>query len=284
MIHFKAFILAVSLSFLSMIPCAYVYSQSLSESQATTQPALPNPDLKIIINIPEMKLKLFEKGKLVSEHPIAVGMPKYPTPVGQYAIERIEWNPWWLPPDSDWAKDAEKTPPGPRNPLGPVKMIMDDALRIHGTNKPGSIGHAASHACIRMKNEEAKKLAWYIQSRSSFKNEEKLLEKYSKNRGTTFYVPLEHPTQVEFIYEAVNVTKELIEILPDIYGKVKKLKDKILEKAQIAQIDISQVDEKKISKIKKPWKEKLNIQWSDLKPDPIPESHSSLSLSSAKNE
>lgn len=264
--------LGVVLILLSIISISYAQTTPAtlpSESQASTQAFIQNPELKILINIPEMKLRLFEKGKLVSEHPIAVGMPRYPTPIGNYSIERIEWNPWWIPPDSDWAKDAEKTPPGPRNPLGPVKMIMDDALRIHGTNKPSSIGRAASHACIRMNNEEAKTLAWYIQSRSSYKNEEKLLEKYSKNRGTTFYVALEHPTQVEFIYEAVKVTPENIEILPDVYGKIKKLKDKILEKAQMANLDTSILDEDKLKKIKKPSKEKLVVQFSELLFNPL---------------
>lgn len=232
-------------------------------------PAIPNPDLKIVINIPEMKLRLYEKGALVSEHTVAVGMPQYQTPIGSYSIERIEWNPWWLPPDSDWAKDAEKTPPGPGNPLGPVKMVMDDALRIHGTNKPGSVGRAASHACIRMHNEEAKELAWYIQSRSSLKNDEKLLEKYSKNRKSTFYVALDHSTPVEFIYEPVSVTQESIEVLPDVYGKMKKLKDVIIEKVQLLNIDANVLDPEKLSKLKKPYKDKLVVQLSDLVFNPL---------------
>lgn len=227
-------------------------------------PSIPNPELKISINIPEKTLKLYEKGSLVAEYPIAIGMPQYQTPIGFYEIERIEWNPWWLPPDSDWAKDAEKTPPGPNNPLGPVKMIMENALRIHGTNKPNSIGRAASHACIRMKNEEAKALAWYLQARSSLKTDEILLEKYSKNRRTTYYVALEHVIPVEFLYEPISVSKETIEILPDVYGKVKKLKDVILTKLEALNFDINTLDPEKLSKLKKPTKDKLTILVSDL--------------------
>ncbi len=249
-------------------------SESLPESSPTSlAPSYPNPELKIVINIPEMKLRLYEKGKLVDEHTVAVGMPQYQTPVGTYSIERIEWNPWWLPPDSPWAKDAKKTPPGPGNPLGPVKMVMTDALRIHGTNKPGSIGHAASHACIRMKNEEAKDLAWYIQSRSSTKIDEALKEKYAKNRSSTFYVPLDYPVEVDFVYEPVSVTQENIEVLPDVYGKVKKLKDSIIEKVQLMNIDPSVLDPNKLSKLKKPYKEKLILSLSDLIYNPLsPES------------
>lgn len=271
MLSYKRYLNLIFIVFLLLISISYAHSQSENfptETQVNA-PIIPNPELKIVINIPEMKLRLYEKGKVVSEHAVAVGMPRYQTPVGTYSIERIEWNPWWLPPDSDWAKDAKKTPPGPGNPLGPVKMVMSEALRIHGTNKPGSVGRAASHACIRMHNEEAKELAWYIQSRSSLKSDEALLEKYSKNRGTTFYVPLEYPAEVDFIYEPISVTKETIEVLPDIYGKMKKLKDVILEKVQLLNIDPSILDSEKLSKIKKPYKEKLIVQLSDLLFNPL---------------
>ena len=44
-------------------------------------------------------------------------------------------------------------PPGPQNPLGPRALYLGDTLyRIHGTNRPGSIGGAVSHGCFRMYN------------------------------------------------------------------------------------------------------------------------------------
>src|SRR5690606_31763349 len=38
--------------------------------------------------------------------------------------------------------------------LGPYKLDLGDGYLIHGTNEPGSIGDAASHGCIRMRNED----------------------------------------------------------------------------------------------------------------------------------
>ena len=43
--------------------------------------------------------------------------------------------------------------PGPQNPLGPRALYLGDTLyRIHGTNRPGSIGGAVSLGCFRMHN------------------------------------------------------------------------------------------------------------------------------------
>ena len=63
----------------------------------------------------------------------------------------MQVDPWWRPPDSDWAAGAEPIPPGPGNPLGTRWMgLSAPAVGIHATSDPGSIGTYASHGCIRM--------------------------------------------------------------------------------------------------------------------------------------
>jgi lipoprotein-anchoring transpeptidase ErfK/SrfK len=43
--------------------------------------------------------------------------------------------------------------PGPRNPVGLTWIALNKkGIGIHGTNDPASIGHAASHGCIRLAN------------------------------------------------------------------------------------------------------------------------------------
>ncbi len=86
---------------------------------------------------------------------VATGESRYPTPLGRYEII-VKWrNPWWYPPASDWAKDAEPIPPGPGNPLGTRWMgISAPAVGIHGTPDPASIGYSVSHGCIRMRIPE----------------------------------------------------------------------------------------------------------------------------------
>ena len=42
--------------------------------------------------------------------------------------------------------------------LGTRRLDLGDGYGIHGTNEPESIGHAASHGCVRLRNEDVEKL------------------------------------------------------------------------------------------------------------------------------
>jgi lipoprotein-anchoring transpeptidase ErfK/SrfK len=101
------------------------------------------------------KLLLYDGMKLRRDFGVATGQSRYPTPLGKWEIV-VKWrNPWWYPPASDWAKDAEPIPPGPGNPLGTRWMgLSAPAVGIHGTPDPASIGYSVSHGCIRMRIPE----------------------------------------------------------------------------------------------------------------------------------
>jgi lipoprotein-anchoring transpeptidase ErfK/SrfK len=50
-------------------------------------------------------------------------------------------------------------PPGPSNPLGTRALNLDaSGIRIHGTTQDWSIGHAASHGCMRMHRWDVEEL------------------------------------------------------------------------------------------------------------------------------
>ena len=100
-------------------------------------------------------LSLYDGMKLRRNFGVATGESRYPTPLGRFEII-VKWrNPWWYPPASDWAKDAEPIPPGPGNPLGTRWMgISSPAVGIHGTPDAASIGYSVSHGCIRMRIPE----------------------------------------------------------------------------------------------------------------------------------
>ncbi len=180
---------------------------------------LPKETVYLRVNLPATRLDFFVGDKLFKSYPIAIGMSAYPTPVREFSIEQIIWNPWWIPPDSDWARNASPTPPGPGNPLGPVKMLMESGVRIHGTNKPESIGHAASHACLRMHSEDAAELAWEIQQRYSEKSDPQFYEQYRKHRGTSYYVSLMVPVSVSVEYQLVELQGKRLLLHPDLYGR-----------------------------------------------------------------
>lgn len=194
-----------------------------SESQASdllpeSQPT-PAELLSIQINLPAARLDLYSNGKKVISYPVAIGMPKYPTPDRDYYITHIVWNPWWIPPDSEWAAEAEKTPPGPGNPLGPVKLLMQNGILIHGTNSPSSIGRAASHACLRMKADDVRALAWRIQLAYSDKRDPELFEKYKKNRRSSYWVTLFAEVPVLIEYRQVELEGDKVWIHPDRYWR-----------------------------------------------------------------
>lgn len=87
---------------------------------------------------------------------VATGMAAYPTPLGSFTVVDKQRDPWWYPPDSDWAAGAEPVPPGPGNPLGTRWMGLSEPLiGIHGTPDAASIGYSASHGCVRMLVPEA---------------------------------------------------------------------------------------------------------------------------------
>lgn len=84
---------------------------------------------------------------------------------GSATIKRKAKWPSWRPTDNMIRRDpkrykkfAKGVPGGPNNPLGARALYLykgkrDTYFRIHGTNKPSSIGRSVSAGCIRMIND-----------------------------------------------------------------------------------------------------------------------------------
>lgn len=96
--------------------------------------ALAATNARIHIARSAKTLSLYVGNSLLSQHPIAVGKPHTPTPLGDYAIATKITNPGGI--------------------LGTRWMGLNyDSYGIHGTNRPWLIGQAVSLGCIRMRNE-----------------------------------------------------------------------------------------------------------------------------------
>lgn len=94
----------------------------------------------IYIDLTKRTLYLFKDREQIKKYRIAVGTSKNPSPVGVFRI--VEKGYWgksfggrWMGLDVPWG-----------------------TYGIHGTTKPDSIGRAASHGCIRMRNKDAEEL------------------------------------------------------------------------------------------------------------------------------
>jgi lipoprotein-anchoring transpeptidase ErfK/SrfK len=110
------------------------------------------PSRRLIVNIAARKIVLVEDGKVVKMYPVAVGKHSTPSPYGSFHIASHVVNP-------TYSHDGKVVGPGPSNPVGTRWMGLGyKGYGIHGTNHPESIGHAASHGCIRMRNQDVEKL------------------------------------------------------------------------------------------------------------------------------
>jgi lipoprotein-anchoring transpeptidase ErfK/SrfK len=110
----------------------------------------------IVIRRGANELRFYQGARLVRKFGVATGQAVYPTPTGMFSIVDMQRNPWWRPPDSDWARGLDPIPPGPGNPLGTRWMgLSAPGVGIHGTPDDASIGYSASHGCIRMHISDA---------------------------------------------------------------------------------------------------------------------------------
>lgn len=193
-----------------------------------TAPVKPLPEMRIRINIPATTMEVYKDGALAVTYPVSVGALGFKSPIMKNQLTQLVWNPSWIPPPSPWAAGLKPEPPGPRNPLGPVKMPLEQGIRIHGTNKDSSVGRPASHGCFRMHNKDASELAWLIQQNLTDKTDESFRETYAKNRYRTYTVPLMAPVEVEIVYEPVEIAGDTLTIHPDLYGWGGKTKDRVV--------------------------------------------------------
>jgi lipoprotein-anchoring transpeptidase ErfK/SrfK len=117
----------------------------------------------IVIRRGANQLRYYRGARLLRTFGVATGQSVYPTPTGTFSIVDMQLNPWWLPPDSPWAKGKKPIPPGPGNPLGTRWMgLSAPGVGIHGTPDDASIGYSASHGCIRMHIPDAEWLFHHV--------------------------------------------------------------------------------------------------------------------------
>ena len=149
------------------IPLSALFALALALSAAATSAPIPakplgeprpsaGSDRRIIVSIPDRKLALIENNRVVKIYEAAVGAPLSPSPSGEFQIaERLE-NPTYYKP-------GLVIGPGRDNPLGRRWIGLNlRGFGIHSTNRPDSIGHNASHGCIRLRNRDIEELFAHV--------------------------------------------------------------------------------------------------------------------------
>ena len=102
---------------------------------------------RVVVDLSERSVALFDRGRLVLETRAAIGAPGTPTPTGRYYVNQR------LVPDD------------PAGPFGPGAIgisafsevltgwTQGGPIAIHGTNRPDLIGHPVSTGCVRVRND-----------------------------------------------------------------------------------------------------------------------------------
>lgn len=118
----------------------------------------------IVVDTSGPHLYLVQSGKRALRYGIAVGKEGF----AWYGDAVMKWKqkwPTWTPPPEMIARTPrlaefeDGMPAGVQNPLGARALYLykdgrDTLFRIHGTNRPYSIGKAASSGCFRMVNQD----------------------------------------------------------------------------------------------------------------------------------
>ena len=139
------------------------------EIQASTPGESGAPrNVSVKIDIKTNMLGVFEAEKLIAAYPITVGSGRTTSPIGDWKVRGIAKLPRFRY-DKEMLEHGERSgnfymlPPGPRNPVGVMWIALNKkGIGIHGTDDPGSIGHAVSHGCIRLANWDLVRLATKI--------------------------------------------------------------------------------------------------------------------------
>jgi lipoprotein-anchoring transpeptidase ErfK/SrfK len=136
-------------------------SHTVSVPTSPIKPAVSTAQLAahypayIVIDRASFTLRLYQHLKLARSYEIAVGMEGLETPAGLHKIEWKQVDPPWYVPKKAWAGALAGTvvPPGPQDPLKARFMSFDGGAGIHGIDPSeySSIGHNASHGCVRMR-------------------------------------------------------------------------------------------------------------------------------------
>ena len=149
-----------------------------SEINAPAANELPNespptddqtpPTITVKVDTKTNMLGVFDADKLIAAYPVTIGSAKTASPIGEWKVQRIVKLPTFRWDEAmlnygHRSGNFHMLPPGPNSPIGVIWIALNKTgIGMHGTNEPETIGHAASHGCIRLANWDVVRLAQKI--------------------------------------------------------------------------------------------------------------------------
>jgi murein L,D-transpeptidase YcbB/YkuD len=126
--------------------------------------------------------------------------------------------------------------------MGKVKLNFDALYFVHGSPFVQSIGTAASHGCVRVRNDDAIKLARLVHQFGSPELAPEDVDRLALDT-LTHDVALTAPVPVEMRYDLVEARDGRIYVYRDIYGlATRSLRDEIYAALGMRAIDTTRID------------------------------------------
>ena len=217
-------------------------------------PAEPTTDY-LLVNIPEFRLHVYEKGKHIWDMKVVVGATAHNTVIFNGNLKYIVFRPYWNVPPSiikneilpgikrnknyladhnmEWNGGAVRQKPGPRNSLGLVKFLFPNSYNIYLHDTPSKSlfnesKRAFSHGCIRL--SEPKKLAEFLLRNEPGWDEARITR--AMTAGNERYVTLKEPVPVFIGYFTAWVDGNgKLNFRDDIYGHDKEMQQHLFANA-----------------------------------------------------
>lgn len=147
-----------------------------TEPPPAAAPTLPSPvaGRHVVVSLYEHRLYVVENGRVHWSAVIGTGTGTrlagagqtwdFSTPRGMFRVQVKQKDPVWFLPDWYFVERGERVPP-PDSPLrrregelGTSALFLGEEIAIHGTDRPELLGDDVSHGCIRVTNEDARRL------------------------------------------------------------------------------------------------------------------------------
>ena len=228
------------------VPVEDRLAQLAANQQRAAMQSSPASGNRIVVNIPEYKLHVYENNNEVLSINVVVGKESTRTAIFDAALSQVVFSPYWNVPPSIVENEilpamrrnkrylsthnyeitgyedglpVVRQRPGGRNSLGKVKFLFpnDHAIYFHDTPEKALFKNrirAYSHGCIRL--EEPEKLAAYL-----LRNNPEWLDtdiEEAINSGSEKWVKLAQPVPVTITYFTAWVDNEgLLNFRDDIY-------------------------------------------------------------------
>jgi len=127
------------------------------------------PDVTIQVTRDDSALRVFAPdGSVVFFAPVTTGSEHDPLPIGDWKVTSVNWRPvfnynpklFW---DANPKHSKARIKAGPNNPISIIWIDLNlEHSGLHGTPKPSRMGHTESHACVRLTNWDAARVASFV--------------------------------------------------------------------------------------------------------------------------